>query len=359
VQQEEESVTATSVRIGFVGAGGRTVREMLDLVRLPGAEITALCDIDQPRCAQAIQRVKERTAAGSDAAATDRAGALAPSFYPDVERMLDGADLDAVYVSLPPFAHGPIEHAIVDAGKAIFVEKPVAITPTVGREILDHIRQKGVLSCVGYQSRYSSAVQAARRALDGVPIGLVIAIRLGGLPGTAWWKVQSRSGGMLIEQHTHGVDLMRYLAGEIESAAAYAGTALLGDVADLDIADVSAASVRFASGAVGSIVNSCALQPGQGSPQNLAGPVHVVAREMTLMVSAGGLTVMRPGQQREEVPAEGDPNLRLNEVFVDAVRRGDGSAIRSDYADGLRTFEVTYACHLSAQEGREVRLADL
>jgi myo-inositol 2-dehydrogenase/D-chiro-inositol 1-dehydrogenase len=348
-----------SVRLGFVGAGGRTVRELLDLVQIEGAEIAAMCDIDLPRCAQAVQRVQERTSGHPDPAAVDRARSMAPQFYPDTQRMLDGAALDAVYVSLPPFAHGEIEHAVIDAGKAIFVEKPVAITPTEGREIRDHIRQKGVISAVGYQSRYSSAVQAARKVLEGVPIGLVMAIRLGGLPGTAWWRVQSRSGGMLIEQHTHGVDLMRYLAGEIDSAAAYANTALLKDVENLDIADVSAATVRFASGAVGSIVNSCALQPGQGSPPNVAGPVHIVAKEMTLMVSAGGLQVLRPGRQQEEVPGTGDPNLSMNEIFVDAVRRQDGSAILSDYADGLRTFEVTYACHLSAQEGREVRLSEL
>ena len=104
------------VRIGFVGAGGRTVREMLDLVQIPEAEIAALCDIDLPRCEQAVQRVKERTAQRGEGGAAERAGAMQPAFYPDVQRMLDGTELDAVYVSLPPFAHGAIEHAIVDAG---------------------------------------------------------------------------------------------------------------------------------------------------------------------------------------------------------------------------------------------------
>ncbi|HEX2033642.1 MAG TPA: Gfo/Idh/MocA family oxidoreductase [Chloroflexota bacterium] len=345
-----------TVRIGFVGAGGRTVREMLDLVQIPDAEIVALCDVDLERCAPAVQRVKDRTASGGNAAAIERAQALQPAFYPDVQRMLDGSELDAVYVSLPPFAHGAVEHAVVDAGKAIFVEKPVAITMTEAREIQAHIEERGVISCVGYQSRYSTAVQAARQRLQGVPIGLLIAIRLGGLPGTPWWRVQDRSGGMLIEQHTHGVDLMRYLAGEVESVFAYAGTRLLTEVPNLDIADVNAATIRFMSGAVGSIVNSCALQAGQGSPPNLSGAVHVVAKDMTLMVSAGALQVMRPERQREEVPGEGDANLRMNQVFVEAVKSGDGQAILSDYAEGVRTFAVTYACHLSATEGREVRL---
>src|SRR5919202_4762951 len=288
-----------AVKLGFVGAGGRTVRELLDLVQIPDAEITALCDIDLARCEQAVQRVQERTAQGTNTAARERARALDPAIYPDVDRMLDGSDLDAVYVSLPPFAHGEIEHAIVDAGKAIFVEKPVAITMAEAREIDAHIKQKGVISCVGYQSRYSTAVQAARQRLQGVPIGLVIAIRIGGLPGTAWWKVQSRSGGMLIEQHTHGVDLMRYLAGEVQSVFAFANTVLLTDVPDLDIADVNSATLRFLGGSLGTIANTCALPQGQGAPPNLSGAVHIVAQRLTAMVGAGSATFMGPDRQRE------------------------------------------------------------
>jgi predicted dehydrogenase len=347
-----------AVRVGFVGAGGRSVREMLDLVRIPEAEVVALCDVDLPRCEQAVRRVQERTAQSGDAAAAERARALQPAVYPDVRRMLDGTDLDAVYVSLPPFAHGEIEHAIVDAGKAILVEKPVALTMAEAREIDQHIKQRGVISSVGYQSRYSHAVQAARQLLQGLPIGLVIAIRLGGLPGTPWWRVQSKSGGMLIEQHTHGVDLMRYLAGEVESVFAFANTVLLRDVDGLDIADVNAATVRFQSGAVGSIVNSCALQPGQGAPPYVAGAVHVVAKHMTVMVSAGAATVMRPDRQREEIANDNDPNLELNRAFVRAVLNGDRSGIRSDYTDGLRTFEITYACQLAAEQGRVIRLGE-
>jgi predicted dehydrogenase len=224
------------------------------------------------------------------------------------------------------------------------------------REIDAHIKSKGVISCVGYQSRYSTAVQAARQRLRGVPIGVVIAIRFGGLPGTPWWKVQNRSGGMLIEQHTHGVDLMRYLAGEVQSVFAYANTVLLTDVPGLDIADVNSATLKLANGGVGSIVNSCALQPGQGSPQNLAGAVHILGKNVTAMVSAGGATFMLPDRQREEVASEGDPNLAMNRAFVNAVQTGDRSGLLSDYTDGMRTFEVTYACHLSAERGQEITL---
>ena len=344
------------VRLGFVGAGGRTVRELLDLVQIPDAEISALCDIDEARCQQAIERVQSRTAQGGDADAMERAGALNPSTYSDVRRLLDGTDVDAVYVSLPPFAHGAIEHAILDAKKALFVEKPVAMEMTTAREIQDHARKAGVITCVGYQSRYSTAIGAAKKLLDGVPIGMAIAIRMGGLPGTAWWKVQNRSGGMLVEQHTHGVDLMRYLVGEVAQVFAFGNTQLLTDVPGLDIYDVNSVAVKFANGAVGSIANTCALQPGQGSPPNVAGSVHIVARHMTVQAGAGSVTVMKPDKQREEIAAEGDPNLEMNRVFVEAIRSGDASQIRSNYDDGLKTFELTYACQLSAERGQPITL---
>lgn len=345
-----------AVRLGFVGTGGRTVRELLDLVQLPDAEIAALCDIDTARCEQAVARVRERTSQGEDKAATARAQAMQPAVYADVRAMLGGTALDAVYVSLPTFAHGQIEHAILDAGKHLFVEKPLAIEMGTAREIEAHVRQAGVISCAGYQMRYSTAVQAARKVLEGVPIGLAMAIRLGGLPGTAWWRVQDRSGGMLIEQHTHAVDLMRYLVGEAESVFAYGNTVLLNDVPNLDIYDVNTVAVRFRNGAVGSIVNSCALQPGQGSPPNLAGPVHIVAKNLTVMASAGSLTVMRPDRQQETITAEGDPNLEMNRTFVQAVKTGDRSGILSDYADAMRSFELTYASQLSAEQGREIKV---
>jgi len=83
--------------------------------------------------------------------------------------MLDAVDLDAVYVALPPFAHGEIEHAVIDAGKAILVEKPLAIDMGVARAIDAHIREAGVINSVGYQGRYGAlgrpgAGGAGRRA---------------------------------------------------------------------------------------------------------------------------------------------------------------------------------------------------
>ena len=59
--------------------------------------------------------------------------------------------------------------------------------------------------------------------------------------------------------------------------------------------------IRFQNGAVGSIVNTCALGPGQGSPQNLNGAVHIVGKGVTAQVGAGGATFMLPERQRQDL----------------------------------------------------------
>ncbi len=346
------------VRLGFVGTGGRTVAELVDLVHIPAARISALCDIDESRCTWAIEQT---LACQPDAPGTNLVREHAPRTFTDVRDMLAAVDLDAVYVSLPPFAHGDIDHAILDAGKAFFVEKPVAVNSTVGREIAAHVAEAGVVSSVGYQSRYSSAVQQARAALAGVPLGLVVAMRVGGLPGGPWWRVQDRSGGMLIEQHTHGVDLMRLFAGEAEHVYAAANTVLLTDVPDLDIADVNAATVRFQSGAVGVIANTCALEGGQARPSSMANwsvSLQIIGRGVVAEVETSRSEVLFAGEEAKQYVVEQGPNRLMNEAFVHAVQTGDTAAIQSDYADGLRTFELTYAAHLAAERGEVVPVGE-
>ena len=346
------------VRLGFVGTGGRTVAELCDLVHVPDARICGLCDVDESRCVWAIEQILERE---PDAPGTSLVREQAPRTFVDVRDMLSGVDLDAVYVSLPPFAHGDIDHAILDAGKAIFVEKPVALTMAIGREIAAHIADAGVVSSVGYQMRYSSAVQDAHAALKEVPLGLIFAMRVGSLPGTAWWRKQDGSGGMLIEQHTHGVDLMRLFAGEARHVYASASTALLTDVPDLDIADVSAATVAFDSAAVGVIANSCALEKGQKLPSSMADwtvSLQIIGHGVVAHIGSVRSEVMFAGDQTREYTVQGEPNRLMNEIFVRAVQTGNDEGIQSSYADGLQTFELTFAAHLAATRGEVVHLGN-
>jgi len=336
------------VKVGFIGAGGRTVAEMRDLIKMPEAEMVAVCDIDELRCQAAVHQVNEGLAPGQHP--------WRPRLFTDYRKMLESVGLDAVYISLPPFVHGEIDHAVIEAGKAVLIEKPLAVELSVAKEINDHIRQKGVVNSVGYQMRYAAATQQTRVLLQGVPIGMVVAVRWGGLPGTPWWRKQRQSGGMLIEQHTHGVDLVRFYVGEPDTIYAAADTLLLKDVPDLDIFDVNAVTVRFRNGAVGLIGNSPAATA--GAPPELAHHIHILAKDLTISAGFGQSIVRRPGQQPETLTSPENPNFLMNKAFVEAVAKKDMSGILSPYEDALRSFAFTYAAQKSAEWRREVRLTE-
>ena len=137
-------------RIGFVGAGGVALRHARHLTDIPDVEILAVTDPD-----------------GSAACEfADMTGSLAVS---GVGALLD-TSVDAVYVCVPPHAHGYIEEQIIAAGVALFVEKPLGIDVCTARRIADLAGERGVLSAVGHHWRYSEAVGLVRELLEDRPI---------------------------------------------------------------------------------------------------------------------------------------------------------------------------------------------
>lgn len=336
-------------RVALIGAGQRSVSHMAALTHIPDVQVVALADLDPDRAQAAQQRANDRRAPTS--------APIAATIYTDYRRMVEAVDPDCLYLCLPPFAHGQIDHDVIDLGKPVLFEKPVAVTISVAKEIADHVRQAGIVNAAGYQKRYSSAVRLPKEMLEDQTIGMVISIRLSDLPGQPWWRVQAQSGGMLVEQHTHAVDLMRFLCGEIESVYAVGGTRLLNDTPNLDIFDVNACTVRFVNGAPGIIGNSCAAPAGAAIfPPHL---VHVVARDMVLSVNDGKSTVRRVGQAEETILPTADDNYLMNQAFIDAVRSGAQGAILSDYHDAVQTLAVTLACQQSAEQNRPVALNEL
>jgi predicted dehydrogenase len=183
--------------------------------------------------------------------------------------------------------------------------------------------------------------------LEDRTVALVTSDRWGGLPGTPWWNVMAKSGGQLVEQTTHQVDMIRCLAGEIVEVYSVAALRTLDDVPGLDIPDVQALTFRMENGAIGSLTTSCALNKG-GDHSNL----DIMVKDAVLHWSHDSLSATP-----EEDPPLGDDipaTSSIDEVFIRAVRTQDGSEIRSPYRDALRTLDVTLAANESARTGKPV-----
>ncbi|HEX8631262.1 MAG TPA: Gfo/Idh/MocA family oxidoreductase [Catenuloplanes sp.] len=321
----------TKCRIGLIGAGGVAQRHARVLGGFDDVRLVAVTDV-APGAA-------DRLAEQHDA-----------RVFPDVGELLR-ADLDAVYVCIPPFAHGSPEEAVLTAGLAMFVEKPISVDWDTADRIAQMVESRGTRTAVGHHWRYLPVVEQARGLLADRPIRLVSGAWLDKVPPVAWWPHRDRSGGPVVEQAAHVLDLARALAGEVDEVTAVGnGTPPPVDGADIDGA--TAATLRFASGAVGTLAATCVL----GWKQRAG--LEVYADGLALAITEDTLVVRDADGERR---VTGDPEVArvaVDRAFVDAVR-GIGDDVRVPYAEALRTHRLALAVAGSAATGRPVRPGDL
>ncbi|MEN3001672.1 MAG: Gfo/Idh/MocA family oxidoreductase [Armatimonadota bacterium] len=323
----------STVRIGFVGVGGIAHAHLDALSQIENVALVAFCDVDASRAEATATRFSGRA-------------------YTDFEAMLRAESLDALYVCVPPHAHEGIEERAAEKGIHLFVEKPVARTLQRARQIEAAIQRAGVLSSVGYHFRYYSATDRARERLQGLPIGMVIGYWHGGMPGAPWWRQHALSGGQMVEQTTHIVDLARYLVGEIVEVHAYfaQGVAPL-PYPESDVSEAGVVALRFANGAVGVISNTCMLNV----PGEVALKIYTPNRLVEL---SWGKVIETEANRREEYTPRENPYLSEDRAFIEAIRTGNRDLIRSPYADAVRTLAVTLAADESARTGKPIKVAD-
>ena len=165
----------------------------------------------------------------------------------------------------------------------------------------------------------------------------------------------SQSGGMMIEQATHQVDLLRHVFGEVQSVSAITSSGISAARWEgCDIYDSMEAILRFRSGVIGSmsITNVIAEGPGRSTLFEVAG------RDFTLSLTGSGLTYRQGPAEAVSLPAptDADPVLEEDRRFLAAVSGNNPSAVACTYADALRTLELTLAMNDSAQRGQSISL---
>lgn len=135
----------------------------------------------------------------------------------------------AVSIAAPNFLHREIGTAMAEAGKHIWIEKPVGLTAEDARAVADAVTEAGVQGAVGFNYRNAPAVAAARELIAAGEIGAVTHVRIrlfsdyaAHPEGALTWRYERERGGsgVLGDLASHGVDLARFLLGEIESLAA-------------------------------------------------------------------------------------------------------------------------------------------
>ncbi len=322
-----------ATRVALVGAGGIGGYHLAQLQKIQDVEVVGVADVD-------LNRAKELAT---------RAGGC-PAFAGH-EEMYDAVKPTAVFIGVPPFAHVGQETAAAERGIHFFVQKPQALSVAKAEEVLGAVRRTGVITAVGFQDRYLDVVAEAKAALAGQEPGLAMGYWMGGMPGVPWWRVRSQSGGQAVEQTIHIFDIARYLFGEAESVQATATAGLMRDVPNYDVDDASAMTIRFRDGVLCTIFSACYLRGGPGKSG-----LDIYCRDMRIEYGLRGNVRLTDNRETRDIRHRNDNDLECVRTFVDAVRSGDPSKIRSPYEDGIRSLELPLAGQRSIETGQTIRL---
>ena len=337
------------VGIGVIGCGHFAKSIILPVLgRLSHARIVALAE---PRTA-----VRE-------SAATLAPGA---SLYDDSAALLEDERVEAVVVAAPTCHHAELAIQVLEAGRHLYLEKPVAASLPEAQRVIDRWRDAGTVGMVGFNYRRHPGYRAIRRAITNGDIGKVVSIRTTFCSSagqvTGWRSHRRTGGGVLLDLASHEVDLIRFVLGEplAEVAARLSSRASEDDTAHLYGRTASGIEVQ------GFYSFSAVEEAGM--------EVYGQAGKLTLD-RYGGLRVVRrgaaaPGAFRNTLQVLGqwrgigylgrrmrspwrEPSYAANLAqFVLAVRTGTNAS--PNLVDGLHSLAVIAAAELAAETGTVV-----
>jgi myo-inositol 2-dehydrogenase/D-chiro-inositol 1-dehydrogenase len=193
---------ADVVQVAMVGVGNRGSFLLRHMLKVPGVKVVAVCDI-----------IPERVEAAAKAVAD--AGGSART-WSDFRKMLDEQkEIDAVVLATPDYTHKDFDIAILEVGKHLYGEKPLATTPDDCRAVVAQAKRAQGIFAVGFQLRHDPDRNAAEKFIHSGGIGKVLmchGIRHGGdLPrNIPWYFDKTKSGDIVIDQGIHILDLFTW-----------------------------------------------------------------------------------------------------------------------------------------------------
>ncbi|MGG5820417.1 Gfo/Idh/MocA family protein [Falsiroseomonas sp. HW251] len=229
--------------VALVGAGFIADYHLGALRRLPGVALRAVVSRDAARAR----------------ACADRFGV--PDAGTSLPRLLARSDVDAVLVATPDDTHEAVASACLEAGKAVFLQKPMATDSAACRRLIALAAARSLDLQVSFMHRHFEEVEAARHWIASGALGTLNSVRLrNATPGPDWggWFFQAGrvAGGVVLQLGTHGLDLIEHLFGPVMAVSARTATLVprrrlaSGEEVVVENPDSAWATYRLASGAV-------------------------------------------------------------------------------------------------------------
>ena len=343
--------TDSPVRIGIIGAGRFAETHLDHFAGIDGAEVVALCRRNE----DALRDMQERFGI--------------PSGYTDYRDMLDAGEIDAVSIVTPTDSHRRIALDAISDNLHVLCDKPLALTATDAREMLEAAEKAGVVHSTNFNQRGNTTLGRIKRYVDAGYVGDLIHINVrwgqsmfeDARPEMLSWRGMANMGGGTVYELIHVFDAVRFLGGEVSRICALLRTSITNrkysdapDGIDVDAPDSSAFLVELESGAY-AVIHTSWVSRGT-EPDGRSVVQFEVTGPKGRIMSDGRYGLlgadMEFGQFRELDP--GEPYPQPYELFINAIRTG--APVETSFADGVKAAEIADAAFLSAQESRWVEV---
>lgn len=281
--------------------------------------------------------------------------------HKDYRDVLARKDVQAVVVCLPHWLH---EQACVDAanaGKHVFVEKPLANTVAECDRIIEAARKNRVLLMPAHTQRYYPVVRRTKELLDARAVGdPIMAVDVWYKPlepqaRPAWMLDRQKGGGMMLMDGVHMIDRLLWLFGpDVHSVKAMVGNPVY---PEYSADDTAMGLLRWRSGLVATI-SRIAFRTGV---TEYGADLFCTRGQLRFRIAYGqrGQTGVWIGQDEQWRPVEfptWDPLERQFREFIDAVSREAESPIAPEH--GRQVIQIMEAMERSSATGREVLLLE-
>jgi UDP-N-acetyl-2-amino-2-deoxyglucuronate dehydrogenase len=346
----------TEYGFGVVGAGVIGAFHAAAITRVPDARLVAITDVD----------------AGRARAFADRYGCGAE---PDLDALLRRDDVDVVAVCVPSGLHAEVGVRAAEAGKHLVIEKPLDVSLDAADRLIAAAAAAGVTATVISQHRFDPGLIELHRLIDDGALGRLLL----GQASTKWWRSQgyydsadwrgtwAMDGGALMNQGIHYADLLRWCLGPVAEVSAVTVT----QAHDMEAEDCALATLRFTSGAVGTITATTSVIPGFPERLEISGTEGSAVVEDGVLVhqswggagdasGASGVSEEGGGSAVGGSAAASAADLEVAAHtaqvgdFVAALEEGREPAVT--VADARGTLELVCAVYQSGREGRPVKL---
>jgi myo-inositol 2-dehydrogenase/D-chiro-inositol 1-dehydrogenase len=333
---------AGDIGVAVLGAGRMGLNHIRTLAGIPNARVVVVADPD------------------AEAAERGRAVAHAQRAVASPESAIADPDVEAVVIVTPTSTHADLIELAARAGKAVWSEKPIALTLADTEHVVATLKGLDIPVQLGFMRRFDPGYAAAKARIESGTLGRIETFRaLSRDTYPPSIEFMRTSGGLFLDMAVHDLDLARFLVGEVEEVQAWGAVLFderFGQVGDIDTA---VTLLRFVDGALGVIETSRHSSWGYDIRTEVAGAqgkLVIEAPQKTQLVYSRDFGF--EADHYENFPDRFEVAFRLElEAFFRAL--GEGRTPTPGPADALETLRLALAATRSWREGRPVRVAEV